>query len=327
MSLRDDLFKVIVPAVSAKPSSKLSIVGTGEVGMACAVIIAQKSLADELVLVDRLADRVKGESMDLMHGSLFMKSRIKADTDLKVTQDSNICIVCAGVRVKGQKPDSNQLNDNVAVFKEIIPQLAKHCPSAVLLIVTQPVDLLTYVAWKLSGFPKTRVIGVGTNLDTARLRFLLGTKLNVNPTNIHTYIVGEQGYGSVTVWSGTNVAGIKLRDVAGHMPKEQGEEIHKRIIDSGQEVIRLKGCTSWAIGLSVANIVNTIVKNLKAIQIVTTNAKNEHGIKTDVFISLPCILGATGVCGIIRQQFDEDEARKLSFGVENLTKAQCEIGL
>lgn len=327
MSMQDDLFKVIVPPVSVKPSSKLTIVGAGEVGMACAVIIAQKSLADELVLVDRHADILKGESMDLMHGSLFMKCRIKADTDFKVTQDSKICIVCAGVPMKGQKPDANQLKDNVALYKEIIPQLAKHSPSAILLIVSQPVDPLTYAAWKLSGFPKNRVIGVGTNLDNARLRFLLSAELNIFPANIHTSIVGEQGYGSVPVWSGTNVAGIKLKDVAGHMSKKHGDAFYKKVMDSGQEVIRLKGCISWAMGLSVANIVNAIVKNLKTTQLVTTNAKNEHGIKTDIFLSLPCILGATGVCGIIRQQFDEDEARQLRCGVENLAKAQCEIGL
>ncbi|XP_051884834.1 L-lactate dehydrogenase A chain-like isoform X2 [Pristis pectinata] len=327
MSLRDNLLKEVAPSLSVKPSSKISIVGTGEVGMSSAICILQKSLADELVLVDKRADKVRGESMDLLHGSLFLKSKITSDTDCKATQDSKICIICAGVRMKDGRPDKNLLQDNIAVFKEVIPQVAKHSPNAILLIVTQPVDLLTYVAWKLSGFPRTRVIGTGTNLDTARFRYLLGAKLKVNPVNVHTYIIGEQGSGSVPVWSSTNVAGINLNDLVRDISKEHVNEIHKRVIDSGHEVIRLKGSISWAIGLSVANIVDAILKNLKCIQLVSTNAKGEHNIKADVFLSLPCVLGATGVCGIIKQQLEEDEARKLRSGVENLLKAQQEIVL
>ncbi|XP_069760798.1 L-lactate dehydrogenase A chain-like [Narcine bancroftii] len=327
MDVRHNLMKEVSPSVSVKPSFKITIVGAGKVGMSCAFCLLQKNLADELVLVDKLADLVKGEAMDLLHGSLFLKSRITADTDYKVTQDSKVCIVCAGMQVKGERADTNQLQNNIAAFKEIIPQLAKYSPAAILLIVTQPVDLLTYVAWKLSGFPKNRVIGTGTNLDNARFRYLLGTELNINPENVHAYIVGEQGCGSIPIWGGTNVAGINVKDLDEKLSSEHGHEIHRRVIESGQEVVRLKGSISWAIGLSVTNILNAILKNLRCIHLVSTNAKDQHDIKSDVFLSLPCILGSPGVCGIVRQPLEEEEERKLRCGVEKLLKAQQEVVL
>ncbi|XP_062917778.1 L-lactate dehydrogenase B chain-like [Mobula hypostoma] len=327
MSLQENLMKQVAPLTSVKPSSKISIVGTGRVGMSCAICILEKSLADELVLVDKMANRVKGEAMDLLHGSVFLKSKITSATDYKATQDSKICIICVSEVAKDGKPDKCLLEKNIAIFKEIIPQVAKHSPNAILLIVTQPVDLLTYVAWKLSGFPKSCVIGTGTNLDTARLRYLLGEKLKINPVNVHAYIIGEQGHRSVAVWSNTNVAGINLSSLVGGNSKQDVNEIHKMVIESANEVIKLKGCISWAIGLSVVNIVNSICGNLKNIQLVSTNAKDEHKIKADVFLSLPCLLGAKGVCGIIQQKLEEDEAKKLRCNVEHLLKTQQEIVL
>ncbi|GCC25453.1 hypothetical protein chiPu_0003863 [Chiloscyllium punctatum] len=242
--------------------------------MSCAISILQQHIADELALVDRVADKLRGEALDLLHGSLFLKSKISADTDFLVTEDSKICIICAGVRQAVGEVKRRQLQKNVATYKEIIPQLVKHSPNAVLLIVTNPVDIMTYVAWKLSGFPKHRVIGTGTDLDTARFRFLLGAKLRINPVSVHAYIIGEQGDESVAIWSSANVAGVNLESLDEKLANEQGDQIHKKVIES-----------------------------------------------------LPCVLGITGVCGILRQRLKEKEETKLKNSVENLLKIQREIVL
>ncbi|XP_067850224.1 L-lactate dehydrogenase A chain-like [Heptranchias perlo] len=322
MSLKNKLMHELHSETVVKASSKISIVGVGQVGMACAVSILHQHLTDELALVDKMADKLKGEALDLLHGSLFLKSRISADTDYLVTEDSKLCIITAGVRQLEGDMKNNQLERNVAIYKDIIPQVVKQSPAAVLLIVTHPVDIMTYVAWKLSGFPKHRVIGTGTNLDTARFRFLLGTKLQINPISVHAYIIGEQGDESVAVWSSANVAGVNLEQLDEKLAKEEGSQIHKKVMQSCRDVIKLKGYTSWGIGLSVASIVNAILKNLRTIHLVSTNAKDEHEIKVDVFLSLPCVLGTTGVCGILRQPLHETEAEKLKQSVDNLLKTQ-----
>uniref|UniRef100_UPI00398F184B L-lactate dehydrogenase A chain-like n=1 Tax=Pristiophorus japonicus TaxID=55135 RepID=UPI00398F184B len=327
MSLKAKLMREVHSEVSEKASSKVSIVGVGRVGMACAISILQQYLTDELALVDKVVDKLKGEALDLLHGSMFLKSHISADTDYLVTADSKVCIICAGVRQLEGEEKEKQMQRNIAVYKEIIPQLAKYSPSAVLLVVTHPVDIMTYVAWKVSGFPKHRVIGTGTNLDTARFRFLLGAKLKINPISIHAYIIGEQGDESVAIWSSANVAGINLEQLDEKLAKDQEIQIHKKVIASAHDVIHLKGYTSWAIGLSVTNIVGAILKNLRSVHLVSINAKDEHDIRADVFLSLPCVLGTTGVCGILRQPLQVGEAAKLKQNAESLLKTQRELQL
>ncbi|XP_041053233.1 L-lactate dehydrogenase A chain-like [Carcharodon carcharias] len=327
MSLKNKLMHEVHADTPMKATSKVSIVGAGQVGMSCAISVLQQHLSDELVLVDRVADKLKGEALDLLHGSLFLKSKISADTDFLVTEDSKVCIICTGVRQAVGEVKRRQLQKNIATFKEIIPQLVKHSPSAVLLVVTTPVDAMTYVAWRLSGFPKHRVIGMGTDLDTARFRFLLGAKLKINPISVHAYIIGEQGDESVAVWSSANVAGVNLEQLDEKLANEQGDQIHRKVIESAHDVIKLKGYTSWAIGLSVASIVNAILKNIRSIHLVSVNAKDEHNITSDVFLSLPCVLGITGVCGILKQPLKEKEELKLKNSVENLLRVQREISL
>ncbi|XP_067903023.1 L-lactate dehydrogenase A chain-like [Heterodontus francisci] len=327
MSLKNKLMHELHLDTPLKAISKVSIVGTGKVGMSCAFSILQQHIADELALIDKATDKLRGEALDLLHGSLFLKTRIAADTDFLVTTGSKLCIICAGVRQIEGEVKTKQMQKNIAVYKEIIPQLVKHSPDTILLIVTNPVDIMTYVAWKLSGFPKHRVLGTGTDLDTARFRFLLGAKLRINPISVHAYIIGEQGDESVAIWSSANVAGISLEQLDEKLPAEQGDHIHRKVIESMHDVIRLKGYTSWAIGLSVASIVNAILKNLRSIHLVSINVKNEHDIKNDVFLSLPCVLGLSGICGILRQPLQEREATKLKHSVENLLKIQKEIAI
>lgn len=193
MSLNEALLhKVTDP--SDTPVNKVTIVGVGQVGMACAFSVLAQNVTTEIALVDVCADKVMGEMLDLQHGSAFVKNaRIHASTDLAVTAGSRLCIVSAGVRQRIGESRLDLVQRNADIFKSIIPKLVEYSPDTILLIVSNPVDILTYVAWKLSGLPKHRVIGSGTNLDSSRFRFLMSQRLNVAPTSCHGWIIGEHG--------------------------------------------------------------------------------------------------------------------------------------
>lgn len=218
---------VIEPVATGK--NKVTVVGVGQVGMACAFSILTdvsftfrnlnfykllnnnlqpkfefffvlQNVSSDLVLVDVMADKLKGEMMDLQHGSAFLKNaKINASTDYSATANSSLCVVTAGARQREGETRLDLVQRNADIFKAIIPQLVKYSPETILLIVSNPVDILTYVAWKLSGLPKNRVIGSGTNLDSARFRFLLSQRLNVAPTSCHGWIIGEHGDTSGTL--------------------------------------------------------------------------------------------------------------------------------
>uniref|UniRef100_A0A8C0Z602 L-lactate dehydrogenase n=3 Tax=Canis lupus TaxID=9612 RepID=A0A8C0Z602_CANLF len=266
------------------PQNKITVVGVGAVGMACAISILMKDLADELTLVDVMEDKLKGEMMELQHGSLFLRTpKIVSGKDYNVTANSKLVIITAGAFQQEGGSHLYLVQCNVNIFKFIIPNIVKYSPNCKLLVVSNPVDILTYVAWKISGFPKNRVIGSG-----------------FHPVSCHEWVLGEHGDSSVPVWSGANVADVSLKnlhpDLGTDADKEQWKEVHKQVVDSVYEVIKLKGYTSWAIGLSVADLAERIpiMKNLKRVHPISTVIKGVYGIK-DVFLSAPCILEQNGI--------------------------------
>ncbi|XP_010161189.1 L-lactate dehydrogenase B chain isoform X1 [Antrostomus carolinensis] len=328
-TLKEKLMTSIAPG-PAVPSNKITIVGVGPVGMACAVSILGKGICDELALVDVLEDKLKGEMMDLQHGSLFLQThKIVADKDYAVTANSKIVIVTAAVRQQEGESRLSLVQRNVNVYKFVIPQIIKHSPNCTILVVSNPVDVLAYVAWKLSGLPKHRVIGSGCNLDTARFRYLIGERLGIHPANCHGWILGELGDSSVPVWSGVNVAGIpfqELNPAAGtEKDGENWKDLHKQVVESAHEVNRLKGYVSWAIGLSVADICETMLKNLCRIHSVSVLVKGMYGIENDVFMSLPSVLSASGLTSVINQKLKDDEVAQLKKSAESLWNIQKEI--
>ncbi|KAK2090971.1 hypothetical protein P7K49_030255 [Saguinus oedipus] len=261
------------------PQNNITVVGVGAVGMACAISILMKDLADELAL-DVIEDKLKGEMMDLQHGSLFLRTpKIVSGKDYNVTANSKLVIIMAGAHQQAGESHLNLAQHNVNIFKFIIPNVVKYSPNCKLLIVSNPVDILTYVAWKISGFPKNHVIGSGCNLDSARFHYLMGERLGVHPLSSRGWVLGEHGDSSVPVWSGVNVAGVSLKtlhpDLGTDTDKEQWKEVHKQVFESAYEVIKLKGYTSWAIGLSVADLAETIMKNLRLVHPVSTMIKVE----------------------------------------------------
>ncbi|KAH1003424.1 hypothetical protein HUJ04_003352 [Dendroctonus ponderosae] len=298
--------------------SKVTVVGVGQVGMACAFSILSQGVSSEVVLVDVVADKLKGEMMDLQHGALFLKNaKIVADTDYAVTAGSKLCIITAGVRQKEGESRLDLVQRNTDVLKHIVPKLVQYSPDTILLVVSNPVDILTYVAWKLSGLPKNRVIGSGTNLDTSRFRFLISQKLGVAPSSVHGWIIGEHGDSSVAIWSGVNVAGVRLREINAAVGTESDPEnwkdIHKQVIMSAYDVIKLKGYTSWAIGLSVASLASSILRN---------SNNGLHGVDGEVFLSLPAVLGARGISHAVTQNLGEDEKEELQKSAKLMEEVQ-----
>lgn len=340
--------------------SKVTVVGVGQVGMACAFSVITQHVASEVALVDVVEDKLKGEVMDLQHGLAFVKGiTIKGDKDYSVTAGSKVCIITAGARQKDGESRLNLVKRNVAIFKSIIPQLVKYSPDATLMVVSNPVDILTYVTWKISGLPRHRVLGSGTNLDTARFRFLIGEKLNIAPSSVHGYIIGEHGDSSVPLWSSTTVAGVSLTalqptlgqksenvdwkqvqtDLVDIVPPGGGsaaatgagqsdwKDIHKEVVNSAYNIIKLKGYTSWAIGLSVSALTSAILRNQNTVFAVSTLAKGYHGIQQEVFLSLPCVLTQQGVGSVIKQILTEEEKLQLQKSATTLWDIQKDLDL
>ncbi|KAK3041094.1 hypothetical protein RJ639_026891 [Escallonia herrerae] len=321
------------PPSPTKRHTKISVIGVGNVGMAIAQTILTQDLADELALVDAKPDRLQGEMLDLQHAAAFLpRTKILASVDYSVTAGSDLCIVTAGARQLPGESRLNLLQRNVALFSAVVPPLARYSPESILLIVSNPVDVLTYVAWKLSGFPSNRVIGSGTNLDSSRFRFLIADHLDVNAQDVQAYIVGEHGDTSVALWSSISVGGVPVLSFLERQQiayeKETLEKIHKEVVESAYEVISLKGCTSWAIGYSVANLARTILRDQRRVHPVSVLAKGFYDMDGgEVFLSLPAQLGRNGVMGVANVHLTDEEADRLRNSAKAILEVQNQLDI
>lgn len=329
MSVKAKLMKEIAEPMTTS-GNKVTVVGIGQVGMACAFSILTQSVSSEVALIDVNADKLQGEMLDLQHGSAFMKNaQVNASTDFAVSAGSRLIVITAGVRQKEGESRLNLVQRNCDILKGIIPKLVQHSPDCILLVVSNPVDILTYVAWKLSGLPKNRVIGSGTNLDSSRFRYMMSQRLGVAPTSCHGWIIGEHGDSSVPVWSGVNVAGVRLSELNPAIgtadDEEKWSELHYEVVNSAYEVIRLKGYTSWAIGLSVASLASALLRNTYNVHAVSTLVNGEQGINDEVYLSLPCVLGRNGVSHVIKQILTEAEMKKLQDSARIMAEVQAGI--
>ncbi|KAF1002382.1 L-lactate dehydrogenase B-like [Apium graveolens] len=336
LDLTPSFFKAIQntsPPSPTKRHTKISVIGVGNVGMAIAQTILTQDLVDELALVDANSNKLQGEMLDLQHAAAFLpRTKIQASLDYSVTAGSDLCIVTAGARQIPGESRLNLLQRNVTMFKSIIPPLAKYSPEAILLIVSNPVDVLSYIAWKLSGFPANRVIGSGTNLDSSRFRFLIADHLDVSAQDVQAYIVGEHGDSSVALWSSISVGGVPILSFLERQQiayeKETLEKIHKEVVESAYEVISLKGYTSWAIGYSVASLARTILRNQRRIHPVSVLATSFYGINEgEVFLSLPAQLGRTGVLGVTNVHLSDEEIQQLRNSAKTIMEVQGQLGI
>jgi len=328
MSTASKLLTEVGPK-SEQSASKVTIVGAGQVGMAGAFALISMGVVSDLAIVDVRKEAVQGEQMDLVHGLAIVGRRcnIVADSDYACSAGSRICVITAGAR---QGPGESRLDlvqKNVGIFKSIIPPLAKHSPNCIFVVVSNPCDLMAWVTWKLSGFPRHRVIGSGTTLDTSRFRYLLGERLGIGGQSVHGYIIGEHGDSSVAVWSSVNVGGTLLRALCPTAGKEDGSDpenwsdVHKGVVNAAYEIIKLKGYTNWGIGLMIARLCETILHNQLTVMTVSTLADGWSGITEEVFLSMPCVLGEHGLTHIIKQTLNPEEKDKVLKSVTTM----CEV--
>uniref|UniRef100_A0A2K5XEH4 L-lactate dehydrogenase A chain n=1 Tax=Mandrillus leucophaeus TaxID=9568 RepID=A0A2K5XEH4_MANLE len=319
-TLKDQLIHNLLKQQQTPPPIKITFVGVSAVGMVCAISILMKDLADELALVDVMEDKLKGEMTDLQHGSLFLRTpKIISGKDHNVIANSKLVSITSGARQQEGESHLNLDQHNMNIFKFIIPNVVKYSPNCKLLIVSNPADILTYVTWKISGFPKKRVIGSGCNLDS----------LGVHPLSCHGRVLGEHGDPSVPLWNGVNVAGVSLKTLHSHLgtdtDKEQWKEVHKQVVESPYKVIKLKGYTSWAIGLSVADLAESIIKNLRWVHSISTMIKGFYGIKDDVFLSVACILAQNAISDLVKVTLTPKEEVHLKKSTDTLWGIQKEL--
>lgn len=307
----------------------VGIVGTGQVGMAAAYALFQQRIADELILVDLDRRRAEGEAMDLMHAQGYVgRQRVRAG-DYADLAEAQIVVVTAGV---GQKPGESRLsllNRNAAVFKAIAEQLDRHAPGAILLIASNPVDVLTYVMQHLSARPDRHVIGTGTMLDTTRTRALLAAHYNVDPRSVHAVIVGEHGDSEVAVWSQANVGGTPLvgNAICGR-PYDPAvlDGILAQVRRAAYEIIERKGFTNWAIGLVIAHLIRTVQGDQGSVLPVSVRLHGEYGID-GVCLSIPVAIGIAGAGERLPIPLDDRELADLRASAATLKQSLAQIGL
>ena len=307
------------------------IIGVGQVGLACAYSLLIQDCFDELILQDLAKDKVEGEMMDFLSGMPFLPpTELKVGTVADEGRNADLVIITAGA---AQKPGESRLNlveKNVTIFKSILSDVVKYCPDAILLIVSNPVDIMTYVTLKISGFPSSRVIGSGTVLDTARFRTLLARKLDIDARSVHAYIVGEHGDSELPIWSTANVAGAKLvpnswENLATSEQKEL-TTIFEQVKNAAYEIIKRKGYTSYGIGLAVTDIVKAILRSQERVLTVSSLVDGLYDIH-DVCLGLPTVVNEKGILKTVNLSLSESEEKQLRHSAQVLREVFTQLKL
>lgn len=309
--------------MAALNERKAAVVGCGFVGSASAFALMESGLFSEMVLIDVNKDKAEGEALDISHGLPFAKPMQIYAGDYKDAADAAVIVVTAGA---GQKPGETRLDlvkKNIGIFKSIIPEIAKYNKDGILLIVANPVDILTYAALKLSGFPENRVFGSGTVLDTARLKYLLGEHLSVDSRSVHAFIIGEHGDSEIAAWSSANVSGVPLNDFCEMRGHFNHDESMKRIADdvknSAYGIIEKKGATYYGIAMSVRRICEAIIRDEKSVLPISSIQHGDFGID-GVALSMPAIVGREGVLGSVPINLSDEETKALQESANTLKK-------
>ena len=311
-------------------SRKVVIIGCGYVGMSYAYSLLNQGVCDEMVLIDIDAARAEGEAMDLNHGLAFAPSSTKIRNGrYSDCHDADIVAIAAGV---GQRPGESRislLNKNAVIFKSIISEVIKSGFNGVFLVATNPVDIMTRIVIRESDFDHRRVIGSGTTLDTARLRYLLGDYFSIDPRNIHAYVIGEHGDSEFVPWSQAMVGTKKVTSICqSHSDKFSMDELYKigdEVKNAAYKIIEAKRATYYGIGMAMTRITKAILGNENSILTVSTQLDGEYGINNGVCIGTPSIVGRNGVLEHISLELNEDELSKLQSSCIYLDKTYKEM--
>ncbi|NLU52544.1 MAG: L-lactate dehydrogenase [Clostridiaceae bacterium] len=302
---------------------KAVIIGAGFVGSTTAYTLMLSGLFSELVIIDINETKAKGEVMDLNHGIPFAKPVKIYQGTYADCKNADLIIISAGANQKEGETRIDLVNKNTVIFKSIISQVVKYTnpEDSIILVVTNPVDILTYVTWKLSDFPSNRVIGSGTVLDTARFRYLIGEHVGVDPRNVHGYILGEHGDSELAAWSLTNIAGMTMNDYCkscgGCKDSLNMAKIFEDVKNAAYEIIKAKGATYYAVALAVQRISEAIMRDEHSILTVSSVMDGQYGLK-DVSISVPTLVDRQGISKVIEVQLSPQEMELLNKSADTL---------
>jgi len=312
---------------------KISVIGCGNVGMRYTYALMINGIARKIVLVDPDKHRLDGEVIDLSHSTPFISPVDVMAGDYSDIKDSNLVVITAGKKQKAGQTRLDVAKDNVGLFKAIVPEIFKYAPSAVYLIVSNPVDILSYATYKYSNKRASEVIGSGTVLDSARFKYLLGKHCKVDPRNVHAYILGEHGDTEVPIWSKAMLGGGSLKDYCpvcmNHGNCNRDAELNKifeEVRDSAYKIIERKGETSYGIGLSLVRITQAILNDENSILPVSCYIDDYIGIH-DVYLSLPAVINREGIRDVLKLELDKEEQEKLRYSANTLKNVLKEVGL
>lgn len=307
----------------------VAVVGAGNVGVAAAYALFSRRLATEILLLDKDERKAEGEAMDLMHGqALVGRVRVRA-VRYDELGEAQVVVIAAGANQRPGEMRLDLLQRNAAIFREVCGELDRHAPDAIVLVATNPVDVITYVMQKLSKRPAERIIGTGTTLDTSRFRTLLGEHYGVSPRSVHAYILGEHGDTEVPIWSNATIGGLPIKSgpVNGKaFEPEAMQALFVRARDAAYQIIQRKGYTNLAIGVVIAYLVDMILGDQKAVVPVSGALRGEYGIE-DVCLSLPCVLGRSGLEGRLLPTLDDEELKALRGSAQTLRERRAGLSL
>lgn len=295
--------------------NKVVIVGCGNVGMSYAyALLNQRTNVNELILIDLNKDRALGEAMDLNHCLAFAPSKIDIRCgDYTDCSDAKIVVIAAGANQNKGESRMDLIYKNSRIFKSIVGDVVKSGFKGIFLVATNPLDVMTYLTWKYSGFDYHRVLGSGTSLDTSRLRYLIGDKLGIGPKNIHAYVIGEHGDSEFVPWSNATVG---LQNVGKFLSVEEKQEIADEVKNAAYKIIERKGATYYGIGMCLVSITNAILGDENRIITVSTYDK-----ENDVFIGLPTIVNKRGAKGRVFVDLTEEESLQLKHSIDVIKEA------
>lgn len=314
--------------MKTKSKNKIVIIGTGFVGSTIAYSLMLSEFVSEIVLIDINTKKAMGEVMDMNHGLSYVKQMVIRTGDYQDCADADVIVITAGVNRKPGQSRLDLAKVNVSILNGIVAEITKYITDAVVLVVTNPVDILTYAAYKFSGLPRTRILGTGTTLDTARFKYLISKHCDVDVTNVHAYIIGEHGDSEVPVWSRANIAGKKFDEFCIDCPKQCGQVQRDKIFEdvklAGANIIEMKGATYYGIALAVRRILKAILFNENSILTVSSVVNGNYGIY-DVAISLPSVIGSDGIERIFDIGIDERERKMLYESAEKLKEVLKQV--
>ena len=295
--------------------NKVVLVGCGNVGMSYAyALLNQSTNVNELILIDLNKERIIGEVMDLNHCLAFAPNKIDIKAgDYQDCKDADIVVIAAGANQEKGETRMDLIDKNSKIFKNIIDKVMSNGFNGIFLVATNPLDIMTYLTWKYSKLPISKIIGTGTSLDTARLRYMIAEKLKISPKNVHAYVIGEHGDSEFVPWSNANIG---LQNIKDYLNDEQLQEIYVNVRDAAYEIINRKGATCYGIGMCLVRITNAILNNENSIITVSTYDENN-----DVFVGMPAIINKKGIKGKIFVNLNEEETTKLQQSIDVIKQA------